>query len=398
MKRRGFGLLLVLTLVIAAGTLYQDYRFDTMLAKDRAASTAIDRQFASLDLTLANLRAAQAGYVAAGQGPQFWMARETDLATDLEDSISRLSSSTPLTDARAHYDAAMIALGDLNSVDGRARDDVNNKDSKFEASDLIFVDGLQAAQKLSAEIAAARTVEEHAADARLAQTSWLRFGMNAVALAYALIVALFFVRRASSHAVDAEIAEPTVPSPKLSDLNLRPPSVTTSVPPVTVSPANSVRAGDVNLADAAELCVDLARVIDERDVPALLERAARVLDAKGVVLWLADTTGSILKPSLAHGYGDSVLSRMGTLTTDGDNATALAYRSMRPQVINGATGKTGAIAVPLVTSSGCVGVLAAEMGRTRPATDTLAVSRMIAAQFASLVAPVSEAGAKAAQA
>ena len=217
MKRRGFGLLLVLTFVIAAGTLYQDYRFDTMLAKDRAASTAIDREFASLDLTLANLRAAQASYVAAGQGPQFWMARETDLATDLEDSLSRLSSSTPLTDARAHYDAAITSLGDLNSIDGRARDDVN-KDSKFEASDLIFVDGLQATQKLAAEIAAARTVEQHAADARLAQTSWLRFGMNAVALAYALIVALFFVRRASNHAVDGEIAEPTVPAPKLSDL------------------------------------------------------------------------------------------------------------------------------------------------------------------------------------
>ena len=64
MKRRGFGLLLVLTFVIAAGTLYQDYRFDTMLAKDRAASAAIDREFAAIDVTLANLRAAQAGYVA----------------------------------------------------------------------------------------------------------------------------------------------------------------------------------------------------------------------------------------------------------------------------------------------------------------------------------------------
>lgn len=396
MKRRGFGLLLVLTVLIAAGTLYQDYRFDATLARDRAASAAIDREFAAIDLTLANLRAAQAGYVATGQGPQFWMARETDLAADLEDSISRLSSGTPVADARPHYDAAMNALGDLNNADGRAREDVN-KDQKFDAADLIFVDGLQAAQKLSAETAAAHTAEQRAADARLAQTTQFRFALNAGALAYAIIVAFFFSRRASSHAVDAEIASPTVPSPKLGDLSLRPPAVTTSVPPVTVSPSNEARR-DVNLADAAELCVDLARVMDERDVPALLERAARVLDAKGVVLWLADTTGSILKPSMAHGYPAHVLDRMGTLTTDGDNATALAFRSIRPQVINGANGKPGAIAVPLVTSSGCVGVLAAEMGKARPATDTLAVSRMIAAQFAALVAPISETGAKAAQA
>jgi hypothetical protein len=325
------------------------------------------------------------------------MARATDLAAEIEDGIARLSSSTPSSDARAHYDAAMTALGDLNTIDSRARDDVS-KDQKFEASDLIFVDGLQATQKLSTEVAAARTAETSITNARLAQTSRLRLGLNAGALGYALIVAFFLARRASSHAIDAEIAEPTVPSPKLGDLSLRPPTVTTSVPPVTVSPSNEIaRPRDVNLTDAAELCVDLARVMDGRDVPGLLARVAGVLDAKGVVLWLADTTGSILQPTMAHGYPDKVLGRMGTLATDGDNATSLAYRSMRPQIINGASGTAGAIAVPLVTSSGCVGVLAAEMGRTRPATDTLAVSRMIAAQFASLVTPVSEAGAKAAQ-
>jgi hypothetical protein len=61
---------------------------------------------------------------------------------------------------------------------------------------------------------------------------------------------------------------------------------------------------------------------------------------------------------------------------------------MRPQVVNGATAAgSGAIAVPLVTSGGCTGVLAAETRESRPAPETVAVARILAAQFATLIAP-----------
>ena len=68
----------------------------------------------------------------------------------------------------------------------------------------------------------------------------------------------------------------------------------------------------VNLADAAELCADLARVMDERDVPDLLARAATVLEAKGLIIWMADADGTTLQPTLTHGYSDRVVSRLGT--------------------------------------------------------------------------------------
>src|SRR5262249_42537917 len=118
------------------------------------------------------------------------------------------------------------------------------------------------------------------------------------------------------------------------------------------------------------------------------ERAANVLDAKGLVLWVADTSGARLQPSLAHGYSDKVLARMSGLQLDGDNATALAFRSMQPQVIAAAspTG-SGAPAVPLVTATGCVGVLSAEIRTPKPGQATLSVARMIAAQFSALVSP-----------
>ena len=107
---------------------------------------------------------------------------------------------------------------------------------------------------------------------------------------------------------------------------------------------------------------------------------------------MTDSAGAQLRPQLAHGYSDRVLTKMGTLQVDGDNVTSLAFRSVREQTVNGAASTSaGAIAVPLVTSSGCIGVLAAEVNRQRPSAETVDLARIIAAQFATLVVPSGDA-------
>jgi hypothetical protein len=135
--------------------------------------------------------------------------------------------------------------------------------------------------------------------------------------------------------------------------------------------------------------VDLGRILDGRDLPGLMARAAGVLEAKGLVLWVSE--GSVLRPSVAHGYSDRVLQRMGTLPIDGDNVTSLAFRSLQPQVVRGSFDGHGALAVPLITSSGCVGVLAAEVQGAKPGDTRFAVARMIAAQLSTIVGPGSSA-------
>jgi GAF domain-containing protein len=63
-----------------------------------------------------------------------------------------------------------------------------------------------------------------------------------------------------------------------------------------------------------------------------------------------------------------------------------------------APGAAAAVAVPLVTSAGCNGVLSAEIRDTKPAPELLALARIVAAQFATLIGPAEYNSARAAEA
>ncbi len=393
MKRRGLGVLLVLTLIVAGATLGQDLRFDNSLTSERAASVALESRLAALDSAVADLRAAQAGYVATGQDPEYWMAQVGTLAGRVENELTSLIGLTLDEGIRGHYQAALLALADFNSIDDRARSYVGDH-QLFLASDLIFMDSLGASRRVGAAIGEARAIERQAVDARLTQITWIRFGMNGGALALLVIVALIAVRSGArgeateAGATDAgELVRDTPADAPADDLEAD------VSPPVIVREVGMSRAG---LDDTAELCADLARLIDSRDLPALVERTSRLLDAKGIVLWAADAAGGLLQPALTHGYSDRVVRRLGSLEVGADNVTSLAFRSLRPQTMNGSTEEApGAVAVPLVTTSGCVGVLSAETRSRRPAAETLALARIVAAQFSTVIQPVASQAAPA---
>jgi hypothetical protein len=161
--------------------------------------------------------------------------------------------------------------------------------------------------------------------------------------------------------------------------------------PVVVAPtAAPVAAPAIDLPGVASLCSDLARVMDTQALPAILERAAAVLDAPGIVLWIADPDGRELSPIVTHGYSQQLVSRLGTILRDAENATASAFRTSLLQTVKTDAVSNGAVAAPLVTPAGCVGVMAAEV-RNAGERDAakLAVATIFAAQLATLVGPPS---------
>jgi hypothetical protein len=384
MKRRGLGFLLVLTFLIGIAALVQDFRFHRQLSLQHDAANQTERTLGSAELALANLRTAEASYLATGQGPDFWMKRGTELSAQIEGLLTGLQSSTTSAEARPHYDAALSALGSLNGIDQKARDAVSHGE-RFLASDVVFMDAMEATRRLGAEMDAALDAERSASAGRMTRLQMLRLALNAATVAVLCGLIFLLVRRDESAAQPLSIAPIVEPLPVPEPVVMAPPA-----PP----PAPEPRA-DPNLAEAADVCIDLARVLDGRDVPPLLERAAHVLDAKGLVLWVADDQGATLRPTLAHGYSDRVLQRLGALGVEADNVTSLAFRSMKTQVLSSAPhGTTSAIAVPLMTSAGCVGVLAAEVRDAAGEFNTVPVAKMFAAQLATIVAPMSSDGSQ----
>jgi hypothetical protein len=144
-----------------------------------------------------------------------------------------------------------------------------------------------------------------------------------------------------------------------------------------------------DLPAAAELCKEIGRVLEIGELPPLIERAAAILDAEGLVVWVWDAPRSELKPAVVHGYSDEMRARMSRVRRDGDNATAAAFRTGQLQAVSSTVQVTGALAAPLLTPGGCVGVLAVELRDGRERSESVrALTTMFAAQLATLTGSV----------
>jgi transcriptional regulator with XRE-family HTH domain len=151
---------------------------------------------------------------------------------------------------------------------------------------------------------------------------------------------------------------------------------------------------ETDLLAAAHLCTELGRIDETRKAAPLLPEVARILDAVGVIVWTWDEQATELRPALAHGYSDKVLAQLPRVKRDADNATASAFRSAQTCFVNGNALVSGAVVVPLMTSAGCVGVLAIELPHGNEQSGSVrALLTIFAAQLARVVGAARQAEA-----
>jgi hypothetical protein len=144
-----------------------------------------------------------------------------------------------------------------------------------------------------------------------------------------------------------------------------------------------------DLTAVARLCTKLGRVLDNADLPPLLEEAARILDAVGVIVWVWEPMANALTPTLAYGYSDAVLAQLPGVRRDADNPVASAFRSAEMRTANGDDQVTGAVVAPLMGPSRCIGVLALELrGGAEQRESVRALATILAAQLVTLVGAV----------
>jgi hypothetical protein len=333
-------------------------------------------------VNLSDLRAAQQSYVAAGQGEDFWFGRVTSIAKDIEDAIGSLRAAVTTPGAATDLEVASTALQEFLQMDLRARDFVRTRQTTL-ASDMVFADGLELTKKAADAVERALTAEQVSRDAdaaRIRRQQAAGLGGAAGITLLSVIALAALGRKSRPEPIPAAVAPvtPQTAGRTLGELRETTPNV---------RPAPAPRPA-VDLEQVAAICAELARVPDTQALPALLAKTAAILDATGIILWIADPDARELAPILVHGYPPQLAGRLGTIPRDAENVTASAYRTgllqrMKADAISG-----GAIAVPLVSPGGCVGVMAAEMNNGGEQKDALlAAATIVAAQLATLVGP-----------
>lgn len=139
------------------------------------------------------------------------------------------------------------------------------------------------------------------------------------------------------------------------------------------------------LLELARLSSELGCVTTGDEVQALLQDAARLLDATGVIVWAWNPHESKLQPTFFYGYSIRVVAQLPLVGRDESNATAVAFRTAQPRIIHEITSGECAFVVPLRTAAGCVGVFAVELRRGEEATNSrLAVATVLATQLAAI--------------
>jgi hypothetical protein len=365
-------LIVIIGITIGLTASYFLKNIDSDINAHRTSIDTLREQAAALSATIADVRAGQFAYVARGQGEAFWMSRVESLIPALQKQAAAFGASLTTPAAQSAFARASAALENFRTLDSRVKEFVQS-DNSLLAADLIFSDGLESTATASTQVMAALNAELQTRNSSVAALRGRQFAVlgGGAGVFLLLMIGLAITAAAANASSEPEVAAAPPAEPVRFEAPL--PKARPAVTPKLLS--------------TAQLCSELARVAESRQLPNLLERAAKVLDASGIIVWVAEPSRQSLVAAISHGYEDKVVARMGNIHRDANNAAAAAYRSSEVRTVAGDAFTSGAVIVPLMTSDGCVGVLSAEMkGGAERDESSQALASIFAAQLATLVA------------
>lgn len=370
-----FGAMALIAIGVAALLLI---RTEQTIAQLAATMRVFDLHAREASDSLEEARVGQHGYVAAGQGQAFWIGKVTASSEALGAALEALSSVATAS-SRTAIEEARASANEFGNIDQRVREYLTS-DQSLMAADVIFTEGSEMAATAARQVETARLAEHQVFDrdvAELRKQQAVILG-SAAAVVALVVLLLIPVRRAEAAQLVEESSVSIAPARLVA-----PPPPAPAPAPVVAAPATTVNS---LMRSAAMLATDFGRVTDLDELTRLLGRAADVLDASGLMVWMGSVSGGDLRPVLAHGYSSQVLARIPPVPRAADNAAAKAYRSGTLQIVLARPGAAiGAVVAPILSADGCIGALSAEI---RGGSETSEVVQSIAAIFASHLAGV----------
>ena len=372
--------LVVLLFVAAAGAAAFAWSVDQQLSAIAAAEHRGDSRFDTLVQSIARFDAAQQIFDPAREPETDWFARVRRLLTQIESEATGLHTSAVSSSAARTFDDITARV-----VSAVARAEENLRDGHdLMAADLVQDEAKPGAEAMRAAVLEWRAAEGNATEAArtaLVQQLWMVLGGT---LGFWAIGVLLLAPRQTADVAAAPTSLSILPEPA-GDTVIAAPAVVPPVQPATIEDIPAI-----DLVPAAELCADIARADSGETLAALVDRAADVIGASGIVVWLAGTDEALV-PALAHGYGPHALGLLGALPVSEDNVTTRAWHSGQLQWMDGDSRSRAALAAPMFQGPRRTGVLAVELrDGSAPGPLPRALTSILAAQFATAVSPQAE--------
>ena len=222
------------------------------------------------------------------------------------------------------------------------------------AADIIFTEGSDAAATAGRQVETARLAEHQAFDRYAADMRRQQAITIGAAAAVLVLVVLLLIPIRRVPAVEDSLDATT------SSYSIAP---SQSPPRAAAAPAESSSPTTGALFNsAADLRHRLRPGSRPRGTDADSGRAADLLDASGLMVWIGTTLAGIRRPVLAHGYSSQMIARIPPVPRSADNAAATAYRTGALQIVLSRPGvSSGAVVAPILSADGCIGALSAEI-------------------------------------
>jgi len=379
---------LLVGLLATAGLSYRVFQDEDTLTREQQTTAAASEAAAQTAELLLDLRASLHAYVAPGQGLPFWGKRAQDGIAALRQSLETLDAA--VTPMGRSVSESLDAVDQLATAERSARTYVSRDEMQL-AGDVIFTEIRDLLATATNQIQTIRTDlkqgrDQHAAGLRTEQAT-----LAGVVVAMWIGIALLLLPTENQTAMKdpaewrntlKERLEKPLPTPVALEAPAPAP------PPAPVVPAEpSVTLAAVR--QVSEICVDLSALPGPGALEDMLARVSSVLNATGLIVWVASDEGASLSPVASHGFDPKLVARIGRIPKDSANLTASAFRDNAPKVSPVSADTPGALAAPMCGPTGPAGVLSVELKAGQVVEDaTVALAAIVAAQLATLAMPI----------
>ena len=380
---------LVVGVLATVGLVFRAIQDEASLTKARQETEAADRAVVETVELLLDLRASLHAYVAPGQGLPFWSRRAQDTIGSLKQKLQAIDDT--LARSGRSLQESLDGMDQLVASERRARAHANRQEMQL-AGDVIFTEIRDQLATTTNQVQSVRLELRRDSDRRAASMRSEQIMLATAALLMWMAIALLLLPSETR----PEIKEPGEWRNELKETLKKPvaPPVSavaaTPVVPAPTAPITPV----IEVAfvrQASEICSDLSALADTGALQGALERVSSLLNATGLIVWVASNDASTLSPVATHGFDPKLVSRIGKVPRESANLTAAAFRDNAPRMSEATSTTPAALAVPMVGPTGPSGVLSVELKTGQAVEESkVALASIVAAQLSTLAMPIAE--------